>query len=289
MIGMSISRKAFIAGNYIVLACISLSMLFPFLNILAGSFSSGSAILQGKVTIVPVQFNIDNYMAVFSNPGIWRSFGVTVYITVVGTAVSLLLTSLMAYGLSRQELKGRSFMLLLIVFTMIFQIPVIPNYLLVKGLGLLNSLWSLIIPSAVSAYNLIIMVSFFRNLETGLLEAAKIDGCSEYKLWWKIVLPISLPSITTIGLFYAVSLWNGYYNAVMYLRDPALYPLQVKLRQLLVGADAEEMMQGAAFALQSMEGIKMATIIFATLPVLIIYPMIQKHFVKGSMLGSVKG
>ncbi|THF78484.1 carbohydrate ABC transporter permease [Cohnella fermenti] len=264
-------------------------MLFPFLNVLAGSFSSGTALLRGEVDLLPVGFNLDNYRAVMTDPAIWRSFGVTVYVTSIGTALSLIFTSLMAYALTREELRGKRWIMMLIVFTMIFQIPLIPNFLLIKGLGLLNTLWSIILPTLISSYNLIIMIAFFRNLEEGVIEAAKIDGSSEYGIWWRIVLPVSIPSLSTIGLFYAVSLWNGYYNAIMFIQDSKLYPLQVKVRQLLTGSDADELMRTAGTALQSMEGIRMATIIFTTLPILLIYPLIQKHFVKGSMLGAVKG
>ncbi|MDF2959098.1 MAG: transporter permease [Paenibacillus sp.] len=264
-------------------------MLLPFLHIFAGSLSSGSAISQGRVSIVPVEWTLINYEAVLQNAAIWKSFGVTVLLTVGGTVFNLFFTSLMAYGLSKNELKGRSFILLLIVFTMIFQVPLIPGYLLVKSLGMLNSLWALIIPGTISAFNLIIMVSFFRGIPEGLVDAARIDGCGEYRTWWSIVLPLSLPSLSTIGLFYAVGHWNGYFSAIMFIRDPGLFPLQVKLRQLLVDSDTEALMQSVNVTLQSMEGIKMATIMVATVPILLVYPLIQKHFIKGAMLGSVKG
>lgn len=264
-------------------------MLFPFLHVLAGSFSSGQAIAQGKVTIFPIDVTVANYKAVLSNPGIWRSFGVTIFITVVGTFINLFLTALMAYGLARRDLKGRSFILILVLFTMIFQAPMIPSYLLVKSLGMLNTLWSLIIPSAISAFNLIIMISFFQNIPQSLLEAARIDGCGEYRTLWKIVLPLSLPSLSTIGLFYAVAHWNGYFQAIMFLTDPKLYPLQLKLRNLIVESDAEQMMQSASLTLQSLEGIKMATIMIVSVPILLVYPFIQRHFIKGAMLGSIKG
>ncbi|NMO95252.1 carbohydrate ABC transporter permease [Paenibacillus lemnae] len=263
-------------------------MLFPFLYIVAGSLSSGTAILQGRVSIFPVEFTWVNYQAVFKNAAIWNSFGVTAFVTVVGTFFNLLLTSLMAYGLARKELRGRTLIMLAIIFTMIFPAPLIPSYLLVKSLGMLNSLNALIIPSAISAFNLIIMISFFRGLPDGLLESARIDGAGEYRTWLSIAIPLSLPSITTIGLFYAVNHWNSYFAAIIYIRDPKLYPLQVKLRQLLVENDAEQMMQAVEVNLSSLEGIKMATIIVATLPILFIYPFIQKHFIKGSMLGSIK-
>ncbi|KIL40744.1 ABC transporter permease [Gordoniibacillus kamchatkensis] len=286
---MHASRQWFISINYIFLTIVGLVMLLPFVNILAGSFSGGNAILQGRVTVFPVEFTLSNYESVFNNAAIWKSFSVTIFLTVVGTLIDLLFTSLMAYGLARKELKGRTFFILLVLFTMIFPAPIIPSYLLIKSLGMLNTLWALIIPGLISAFNLIIMVSFFQAIPEGLIEAARIDGSGEYRTYWSIVLPLSMPSLTTVGLFYAVGHWNGYFSAIMYLRDPGLYPLQVKLRQLLIASDATNVMQSVQMTMQSVEGIKMATIIVATLPVLVIYPLIQKHFIKGAMLGSVKG
>ncbi|QCT01924.1 protein LplC [Paenibacillus algicola] len=282
------SGSAFDRINGLFMILLSASMLFPFLYIAAGSLSSGTAILQGRVSIFPVEWTWVNYQAVFRNAAIWNSFVVTAFITVVGTFFNLLLTSLMAYGLARKELRGRTLIMLCIIFTMIFPAPLIPSYLLVKSLGMLNTLQALIVPSAISAFNLIIMISFFRSLPEGLLESARIDGAGEYRTWLSIAIPLSLPSITTIGLFYAVTHWNSYFAAIIYIRDPKLYPLQVKLRQLLVENDAEQMMQAVEVNLSSLEGIKMATIIVATLPILFVYPFIQKHFIKGSMLGSIK-
>lgn len=286
---MKSPRKWFISFNYVFLTITGMLMLLPFVNILAGSFSGGTAIVKGQVTVFPVDFTLANYISVLNNAAIWKSIGVTVYITIFGTLLNLIFTSLMAYGLARKELRGRSFFILLILFTMIFPAPLIPSYLVIKSLGMLNTLWALLIPGLVSAFNLIIMISFFQALPEGLLEAAKIDGCNDYRTLWSVALPLSLPSLTTIGLFYAVGHWNGYFSAIMYLRDPGLYPMQVKLRQLIVESDAANVMQSVQMTMQSVEGIKMATIIVATLPVLLIYPMIQKHFIKGAMLGSVKG
>ncbi|UQZ81727.1 L-arabinose transport system permease protein AraQ [Paenibacillus konkukensis] len=283
------SRQWFTMFNFTFLTFAGLMMLLPFVNILAGSFSGGTAIVQGRVTLLPVDFTFANYSSVLSNAAIWKSIGVTVYITVFGTLLNLFFTSLMAYGLARKGLKGRSFFILLVLFAMIFPAPLIPSYLVVKYLGMLNTLWALIVPGLIGAFNLIIMISFFQAIPEGLTEAAKIDGCSEYRTYWSIVLPLSMPSLTTIGLFYAVGHWNGYFSALMYLRDPALYPMQVKLRQLIVESDAANVMQSVQMSMQSVEGIKMATIIVAAVPVLLIYPFIQKHFIKGAMLGSVKG
>lgn len=289
MIRMSISRRTFLTFDYIVLTLAGIAMLMPFVNILAGSFSGGSAIVQGRVTIFPVEFTFDNYKSVLNNITIWKSFGITVWITAAGTLLNLLFTSLMAYALARKDLKGRKMLILLVLFTMIFPAPLIPSYLVVKYMGMLNTLWSLLIPGLIGAFNLIIMISFFQAIPEELTDAAKIDGCSEYRTYWNVVLPLSLPSLMTIGLFYAVGHWNGYLSAIMFLRDPRLYPLQVKLRQLIVESDNANLTQGLQMSMQSVEGIKMATIIVAVAPILLIYPFIQKYFIKGAMLGSVKG
>ncbi|MFD0715537.1 carbohydrate ABC transporter permease [Paenibacillus sp. GCM10027626] len=283
---MNKKRSLYPAFNAILLVGISLLMLIPFLNILAGSFSNGQAILQGKVTIFPVQFTLDNYVAVLKNAAIWKAFAVTVWITVCGTFMSLLFTSTMGYSLSKSHLKGRNIMIIMVIITMIFPAPLIPTYLVVKGYGMLDSLSALIIPGLVSAFNLVIMISFFKGIPDALSEAATIDGCDEFRTFWKIILPVSLPSLTTVGLFYAVGYWNSYMSAIMYLRNPNLYTLQVKLRQLIVESDAGSSASGM---LMSIEGIKMATIIIATVPILLIYPLIQKHFIQGAMIGSVKG
>ncbi len=288
LIKESKSRRIFNRFNYLFLSLMGLIMLLPFLHVLAGSFSSGNAIMQGKVTIFPVEFTLLNFQAVLSDIAIWKSFGVSVFVTVFGTIINLLLTSLMAYGLSKPNLKGRPFLILFVLFTMIFQAPLIPSYLIVKELGMLNSLWSIMIPNAISAFNLIIMISFFQRVPKDLLESARIDGCGEYRTWWSVVLPLSMPAMTTVGLFYAVGHWNGYFNSLMFIRDPNLFPLQVKLRKLLVESDAEAMMQSVELTLSSIEGIKMASIMLATIPILLIYPFIQKHFTQGAMLGSIK-
>jgi len=195
----------------------------------------------------------------------------------------------MAYGLSKRDLRGRSIIMLLILFTMIFQVPLVPYYLLIKMLGLLNSLWALLIPPAINAFNLIIMITFFQRIPEDILDQAKIDGCGEYRTLWRIVLPLSLASLATIGLFYAVAHWNAYFAALIFIRNPKIFPLQVKLRKLIIENDAQAMMIGADLSFQSVEGIKLASIIFTTIPILMVYPFLQKYFVKGAFLGSLKG
>jgi putative aldouronate transport system permease protein len=290
MVGNTPGRKAFTIFNYCFLTLLSLVMLFPFLHITAGSFSGGLAISQGRVDLWPVEFTLDNYKAVMKNISIWRSFGVTIYVTMMGTFINLVMTCLMAYGLSKTFLKGRTIIMILILFTMIFQAPMIPTYLVVKSVGLLDTLWALMIPAAISAFNLIIMITFFKNIPQELIDSAKIDGCDEYRTLWKIVLPLSLASLYTIGLFYAVGHWNGYMQALFYIRDTDLYPLQIKLRQLIVVSESMDNPSYSSGSIhQSPEGIKMASILVATVPILLVYPFIQKHFVKGAMLGSLKG
>lgn len=289
MVGETPARKRFYAFNYILLTVIGLTMLLPFLHIMAQSFSDSGAILSGEVSIFPVDFTTLNYGAVFHDPSIWRSMMITVYVTVLGTFLNLLVTTLMAYGLSKDGLKLRSLILLFVLVTMIFQTPVIPLYLLVKEMGMLDTLWSLMIPNLVNAFNLIIMISFFRNIPEELLDSARMDGCGEYRALARIVLPLSLPALSTIGLFYAVAHWNGYYYAIMFIRNPDLFVLQVKLRKLIVESNMDEMMDFLPAALQTTEGIKAATIIVATLPILFVYPFLQRYFIKGTMLGSLKG
>ncbi len=286
---MSLSRRLFTGFNYIFLTLLTISMIVPFANILSQAFSSPAAIAQGRVSIWPVEFTLNNFQAVLSTGSIWRSFFVTVYITLLGTLLNLIFTSLMAYGLSKTDLRGRKVILLGVIFTMIFSVPMIPAYLLVKSLGMLDSLWALMIPGLISGYNLIVMISFFMAIPKELMEASKIDGCGEYGTWWKIVLPLSLPSLSTIGLFYAVNHWNTYFSSLMYLRDPKLYPLQVKLRQMLVENEVDDLTANMSMVVQSPVGLTSATIIFATVPILLVYPFLQKNFIQGSMLGSLKG
>ncbi|WP_134698798.1 carbohydrate ABC transporter permease [Ammoniphilus sp. YIM 78166] len=287
----SLSRKVFVYGNTIFLTLLSLTMLLPFFHIFAASLSDSSAVTSGKVVFWPVQFTLDNYLYVFQDFSIWRSFGVSIFVTVAGTLFSLILTASLAYPLSRQEFMYKKVCLLFILFTIIFSAPLIPTYLLVKNLGLLDSVWALIIPSAMSAFNFFVMRSFFQQLPGELIDAARIDGCGEFRILLQIVVPLSKPAFATIGIFYAVYYWNSYFNALMYINNRMLYPLQVKLREMIVsgdmslemGSDLAEMMTAI-----SPEGIKMATIIVATVPILIVYPFLQKYFVKGALLGSVK-
>ncbi|WP_025853285.1 carbohydrate ABC transporter permease [Paenibacillus ehimensis] len=287
----SASWQVFNGANLIFLTLLGLAMFLPFLGVLAQSFSSSEAVIAGKVLFWPVDFTWINYQYVFSDASIWRSFGITVYITVVGTLINLIATASLAYPVSRQEYVGRKAVVVMVLITMVFSAPLIPNFILMKSLGLTNTLWALLLPGAISAFNFFIMRSFFMQIPSEIIDSGRIDGCTELRMIWSIVMPLSKPVMASLGIFYAVGHWNTYMNALYYVNNPALRPLQVKLRQLI---DSNEInidpsaSQFSSLAHMDPEGIKMATIIIATLPIVLIYPFLQKHFVKGMMVGSVK-
>lgn len=283
---MTSGEKTFQIFNYIFLTALGLCMIFPILQVLAMSFSDSVAINAGKVSIFPVNFTLDNYDVILNDKSVWRAFGVSVFITVFGTMLSLIGTSSLAYPLSRPEYVGRKYILMGILITMIFAAPLIPNYLLIKNLHMLNTLWALIIPGAISAYNLFVMRSFFMNLPNELIDSARIDGCGETRLMWSIVLPLSKPAMATMGLFYAVSHWNTYSSALYYITDRTLNPLQVRLREIVL----TDFFGSADFdaVTVSPEGVKMAIIIVTIVPIIMVYPFLQKYFIKGMLIGSVK-
>lgn len=283
--------QAFNAFNLIFLTCLALAMFLPFLNVLAQSFSSSQAIVAGKVLFVPVDFTWINYQYVFSDAAIWRSFGVTVYITVVGTLINLIATASLAYPVSRQEYIGRQYVVFMVLITIVFTAPLIPNFILMKNLHLTNTLWALLIPGAISSFNFFVMRAFFMQIPSEIIDSGRMDGCSELRMIWSIVLPLSKPVMASLGIFYAVNHWNTYMSALYYVNKPALWPLQVKLRQLIAADDIAidpSASQFSSLAHMDPEGIKMATIIIATVPIVLIYPFLQRHFVKGMMIGSVK-
>ncbi|WP_079914525.1 carbohydrate ABC transporter permease [Paenibacillus sp. 32352] len=280
----------FEAVNYTLLGLMALLMVFPFWNVFVLSFSTAHLVYEGQLLFWPKQWTSIAYDTVFHNRQFIQTFYNTVFVTVAGTILSMLLTISLAYPLSKKHVKGTSVMLFLAFFTMLFNGGIIPSYLLVKELGMLNSLWSLIVPSALSVFNLMIMVSFFRSVPQELEESAKIDGSNDMGVLARIVMPISLPVIATLTLFYAVSKWNIFFQAVMYNSDVSKMTLQVLLRQILVQMTSEAVdaaMSGDAPKIGVT--VKMAMIIIATVPILLIYPFLQKYFAKGAMIGSVKG
>jgi len=278
--------------NYTLLILFTFICVFPFINTVANAFSSSHAIQTGKVVLWPVDFQLDAITKVVTDANIIRSLWITVYITVVGTALNMLFTITTAYPLSRKDLKGRKYFMNFMIITMVFSGGLIPGYLLIKSLGLLNSLWSLMIPGLISAFLVIIMKSFFQNIPEELRDAAVMDGCGNIRYLVQIVLPLSGAVLATVSLFYAVGHWNSYFSAVLYIDDSTLYTLQVKLRNILLLAQLDtslETMQNVDNLHVIEESLKAATIVFATVPILVVYPFLQKYFVKGSFLGSVKG
>ena len=283
--------KAGTVINYVLLTFIAFLCLYPFLNVLAYSLSGYNAVLSGKVTFYPIDFTLDAYREILGRTQIWISMRTTVIVTLLGTALSLVLTIFAAYALSRQDLPGRKVLTGFILFTMYFSGGRIPTFLVVKGVGRYDTLGALFIPQSINVFNFIVMRTFFRSLPESLEEAARIDGASYMQCLIKIVLPLSLPIIATMGLFYAVGYWNTYFDALIYIQDPDKYTLQLRLRSLLFGDELNNSgasLEGLGTQVMS-QSLKMATVAVSTVPILVVYPWLQKYFVKGVMVGSVKG
>ncbi|WP_274650123.1 carbohydrate ABC transporter permease [Paenibacillus humicola] len=288
----SAGSRLFDTVNAGILIIVALVAIIPFLFVLSGSFTASEELLNRGVVLIPTKFSLDGYRYIFSADTILRSLGVTVFITVAGTLINLIFTTLTAYPLARKEFWGRGPVMLLILFTMLFSGGMIPTFLVVKSLGLLNSFWSLLIPNAISAFNLIVLRSFFLQLPDGLEESAKIDGCNDFQILLRIALPLSLPALATFALFYAVGHWNTFFNAILYINDNTKWPIQVWLRQIVIlsqGGVGDSQNMGADYVVPPGEVIKMAVIVVSTVPILLVYPFLQKHFAKGVLLGSVKG
>lgn len=277
--------------NLALLIFFLLLCLIPFFHIIAISLSSNAPIMSGKVTIFPMELNFDAYTTVIHDSTMVRSLGFTVLLTVLYTVLCMIMTIFAAYPLTKTKLKGRKWFMYLIVFTMFFGGGVIPDYILIKELHLLDSIWSLVLPSLVNPFYLIIMISFFNSLPAGLEESAEIDGSSFFGILWRIILPLSMPILATLSLFYAVNRWNGFSDTLYYITSPELYPLQLKLYQLISNSSSPELQlqEGAHVAQVMPESLKAASIMFATVPILVVYPWLQRYFVSGIMLGSVKG
>ena len=275
--------------NGLFLTIFALACLIPFLNVIGTSFATTKEVLLRDFIIIPHTFSLSAYRYVFSTPTVTRAVGVSIFVTVVGTALSLMVTSLMAYGLSRTYLYGRRVLNFLVLFTMLFSGGMIPSFLVVSNLGLTNTLWALIIPSTVSAYNMIIMRNFFQGISPSLEEAAKIDGANHLQIFGRVMLPLSKASFATIGLFYAVTYWNTYRSAILYLTDTKKWPIQVLLRQIVLMSSGSDFDTGSVEVVPPSQSVRMAVIVVATLPILLVYPFIQRYFIHGAMLGSVKG
>ncbi|MEW9050771.1 MAG: carbohydrate ABC transporter permease [Neobacillus sp.] len=284
--------RVFDVFNFIFLGLIGLLMICPFLYVIAGSFATEAELTRRSFFIFPETFTLDAYKYIFATNTFVRSILVSMGVTLVGTLVCLFFTFTMAYPLSRKTLMGRSLFMNLVVFSMLFSGGMIPTYIVVKSLGLLDSYWALILPIAINPFNLIIVKTFFQNIPIELEEAAKIDGCTEIGIFWRIMLPLSKPVIATFALFYAVAIWNDFFSALLYITDSAKWPVQVLLQQIIILSQSQlgdAASTGASFVEPPDQSLKLAVVVVATLPILIVYPFLQKHFAKGMLLGSVKG
>ncbi|THF84713.1 carbohydrate ABC transporter permease [Cohnella fermenti] len=282
------SDRLFVWIVYAILTISTLAVALPFLYVVMVSFSTKAEVLSRGFFLLPKTWSLDAYQYLFREKNFLLSFRNSLWITLVGTVVNIALTSMMAYGLSKPWIVGRRALNILVLFTMLFNGGIIPTYLVVNTFGLLNSYWAIWLTAAIAPFNLIVMRGFFQSFPPELEEASRIDGCSEFYLFRKIVLPLSTPAIATFTLFYLVQNWNTYFNALIYLNDSTKWPLQVFLRQMLIEAADSSMtleIEGFEFG----PPVKMATVVATALPLLLIYPFFQKHFNQGMMLGSVKG
>lgn len=278
--------------NYILLTIIAIIMLYPFVNVLAISFSTYTSYIQHPFMIFPREFSLEGFKYVFKNGLILSSYKNTIIITFTSTLLSLFFITLTAYPLSKKHLRGRKIFMNLLVFTMLFNGGLIPNFYLIKSLGWIDKLWALIVPGVLGAYNVILMKSFFENMPESLEEAAKIDGASELTVLTKIILPLSTPIIATIALFVAVGHWNSFFNAVIYIRSTEKWTLQLVLREILMSANNQLLASGGDSANINqvpVETLRYATLVVAVIPIMCVYPFLQKYFVKGITLGAVKG
>lgn len=278
----------------LLLVVIGIVTLFPLYYVFVVSFTEPREYIEKYgFVLFPSKWSIGAYEYLLSTPAFMRATGVSSFLATVGTALSLMITSAFSFGLSRKRLRGRRTMLIMVMFTILFNPGIIPVYLLVRDLGLINSMWSLIIPVLTSGWYVILMKSFFDSIPVELEEAAMIDGCNDLSIFFRVILPLSAASLAAFGLFYAVAYWNTFFNAVLYINDFTKVPLQIVLRNMLIdsdtavgGASAVEMASDKQLPTQT---IKMAAVVISTLPIMLVYPFLQKHFTKGVMLGSVKG
>ena len=285
-------ERVFEGINLFILIILGALMLFPFLNLLAKSFSSTTAITTGQVLFLPVDFQLGTYKYVMNESQFWDSLKVSLIITIGGTAGSMLVSCLTAYPLSKTWLYGRKPLILFFVFTMLFSGGMVPAYLLKRTLNLINTIWVLFIPFLLSVYNMILLKNFFEEIPQEVEESAQLDGASNVRILVSIVLPMSLPAMATIGLFYAVGYWDNYMNGLLYITTPSLRPLQTYLYQVVteaINVDEALSMDAQENAALNSEAIRAATIMLACIPIMCVYPFLQKYFVKGMRVGSVKG
>lgn len=278
---------------YAIAAVLTLIVLYPVIFIVSASFSNADRLVTGDVWLWPVEFDLKAYKSLFDYKNVWIGYGNTIFYTVVGTLINIVVTLICAYPLSRKNLRGRSVIMFMFTFTMLFDAGMIPNYILVKNLGLIGSRWAVILPKALNVYNMIVCRTFIQsNVPDELWESAQIDGCSNTQFFFRMVLPLIKPIIAVLALWYGVSHWNSYFSAFMYLKDTDMYPLQLFLKEILVQSarlgetsDFTNVAQGANLAV----AIKYAVIVVSSAPLMCLYPFVQKHFRHGVLVGSVKG
>jgi putative aldouronate transport system permease protein len=276
---------------YLVLLLSGLATLLPLANVFSKAVSDESAVISGKVGVFPVGFQLETMKYVVSSSQFLHSIGVSLLITVVGTVLAILVTAITAYPLSKRHLPGISIIMVLFIFTMMFNGGIIPNYLLMKQLHLINNLWSLMLPALISVFNMLVIKSYYESLPEALEESAKMDGARNFTILFRIIIPLSVPVIATIALFYAVYFWNDYFHPMLYINDAGLKPLQLYLRDIVMDADSSSAVNKSVDDMMNVspEGIRAATVIASIIPMLLVYPYMQKHFVKGVLIGSVKG
>jgi putative aldouronate transport system permease protein len=290
----STGDKVFDFFNVAILTILLIITLYPLIFVLSASVSEPIEVVTGRVFLLPRGFNLDAYRRVFTNETIAIGYRNSTFYTILGVSISMVLTIFAAFGLSRPDLKGRKFLTIMITLTMFFSGGLIPLYLVVRNLGLIGNFWSIILPSAMSAYNMIIMKSYFQSsIPQSIQEAAIIDGCSQWKLLVRVILPLSKPVLAVIALFYGVARWNSYFSCMLYLGSRKnLWTLQLVIREIVIQSTTTEMMELGLISLDQImakEALKYTSIVVSSLPLLIIYPFIQKFFVKGVMIGAIKG
>ncbi len=278
----SIGRKIFVFFNGLVVFLVCTAIVLPLLMIIVTSLSPDDIVAQKGFVLIPQNLTLINYQSIL-NSGYMPSFYNSIFVTVTATIFSMAMTLVMGYALAHKSLPGRTAVIRFVIATMMLDAGIIPFYLVVRNLGMIDSYLSLIIPSAISTYNLVLMKNYMGSIPDSLLESARIDGCSELGILIKIVIPVSIPIIAAVTLFYTVSHWNTYYQVIMFINDSSKYTLQVLLRQLIFQSES------AISSVSALNNFKMAVMIMTMLPVLILYPFIQKHFISGIMLGSIKG
>ena len=292
-VGESGFDRMFMLLNSSFLILITIIVLLPLIFIVSASFSSSEAVIAGKVSLWPVDFSLQGYETIFEHKKVWMGFANSFFYTVVGTVFNVVMTFIAAYPLSRHDLVGRRFITLAFIFTMLFSGGLIPTYMVVRDLGLLNTRAAMILPNAIGVFNLLITITFFRTtIPPELIEAARIDGANDFRTLLSVIVPLSRPIIAVLAIFYAVGHWNSYFQALIYLKDQELFPLQIVLREILIQNNIDASMLVDIEDLIAREGLqellKYSLIVVASVPILIVYPFVARHFIKGMMIGSVK-